>query len=244
MATIRDNPWASGPAEILKHAMSLLETDSDTNRRLAMILTDNAIEQTIKAFLNLPKRITGISISRKRLQEISESFPALLDALEEHASDKLEGIDLGVIEWYHRLRNELYHQGFGLTVERDKVEIYMEHGQILFKNLFGISLFEKEEDKTPLLGRFIELWGRLEVSLTSTLETVTLPSQKHRPIIDIARSLRDGGIITEKEYATIIDLRIVRNLVVHGQQNHQQALTEELVAKLEEIVISLEKIES
>src|SRR5262245_41320584 len=118
-----DPPWASGPGEILRHGLSLLKKDTDANRRLAMIAIDNAVELTIKTYLGLPKRVTGLGISRKDFQEIAESFPALLDALEKHATDKLTGVDLGEVEWYHRLRNQLYHQGNGLTVERTKVEI-------------------------------------------------------------------------------------------------------------------------
>ena len=78
--------------------MALLQEDSDTNRRLAMIAIDNAVELTIKTYLGLPKRVTGLQIPRKAIVEISESFPALLDALEQHASDKLTGLDLGEIE--------------------------------------------------------------------------------------------------------------------------------------------------
>jgi hypothetical protein len=126
-------PWASGPGEILRHALDLLRKDSDVNRRLAMISIDNAVELMIKTYLGLPKRVTGLPITRKEFQEAAESFPALLDALERHSSDKLDGVDLGAIEWYHRLRNELYHQGNGLTVERDKVEVYAELANILFR---------------------------------------------------------------------------------------------------------------
>ena len=102
-----------------------------------MILIDNAVEQAMKTYLSLPKRVSGITISRRQLSELMESFPGLLDAIEQYASDKLTGIDLGAIEWYHRLRNELYHQGFGLTVERNKVEVYAELAQLLYQNLFG-----------------------------------------------------------------------------------------------------------
>jgi len=94
-----DSPWASGPGEILRHGLDLLKKDTDTNRRLAMISIDNAVELTVKTFLGLPKRVTALSISRKEFQEISESFPAMLDALEKYAPDKLTGIDLGEIEW-------------------------------------------------------------------------------------------------------------------------------------------------
>src|SRR2546421_12656763 len=98
-------PWASGPLEILKHGLSLLGQDNDRNRRLALLSIDNSVELMIKTFLGLPKRVTGIFVSRKEFEEISESFPRMLDALEKYAEDRLEGIELGEIEWFHRLRN-------------------------------------------------------------------------------------------------------------------------------------------
>ena len=57
-------PWASGPKEILQHGLSLLHEDNDKNRRLALLSIDNAVELMVKTFLGLPKRITGLSISR------------------------------------------------------------------------------------------------------------------------------------------------------------------------------------
>ena len=88
-------PWASGPGEILEFGISLLSKDTDTNRRLAMILIDNSVELMIKTYLGLPKRITGINLSRTKYDEISQSFPKLLDAVEEHAIAKIVGLDLG-----------------------------------------------------------------------------------------------------------------------------------------------------
>jgi len=96
-------PWATGPGEILKHGLELLKKDTDTNRRLAMISIDNAVELMIKTYLGLPRRVIGLKISRSECQEFSESFPKLLDVLEEYATDKVDGIDLGEIEWYHRI---------------------------------------------------------------------------------------------------------------------------------------------
>lgn len=78
-------PWISGPCERLQHGLSHLHEDSDSNRRLALLSIDNAVELMIKTYLGLPKRITGIQIPRKDFAEISESFPKMLDALEEHA---------------------------------------------------------------------------------------------------------------------------------------------------------------
>ena len=61
-------PWASGPGEILRHGLALLKNDSDTNRRLAMISIDNAVELMIKTYLGLPSRITGLKITRSEYQ--------------------------------------------------------------------------------------------------------------------------------------------------------------------------------
>jgi hypothetical protein len=148
----RNRPWASGAAEILQHGINLLQKDTDTNRRLAMLSIDNAVELMIKTYLGLPRRANGLKISRKELDEIYESFPNLLDALEKHCTTKLEGVELADIDWYHRLRNELYHQGIGLTVERDKVVVYAETAQLLFSRLFG---FDIEIESRPVRTRSV-----------------------------------------------------------------------------------------
>ena len=122
----RETPWVAGPAEILAYAIRLLGEDNDSGRRLAMILADNAVELTIRTFLSLPKRITGVKMARKELQDSAETFPGLLDCVERYAGKQLQGVDLGVIEWHHQLRNQLYHHGNGLTVAADTVHVYVE----------------------------------------------------------------------------------------------------------------------
>jgi hypothetical protein len=63
-----------------------------------MIAIDNAVELD-QDVPGLPKRVTSLQIPRKEFLEMSKSFPALLDALKRHASEKLAGIDLGELEW-------------------------------------------------------------------------------------------------------------------------------------------------
>ena len=91
-----------------------------------MLAIDNAVELMTKAYLGLPKRVTGITLSKRDYDEICESFPRLIETLERVSGNKSEGIDLGAIEWFHRLRNELYHNGNGLTVPQEKVIAYFE----------------------------------------------------------------------------------------------------------------------
>ena len=157
-------PWASGPAEILRHGIGHLEKDSDTDRRLAMISIDNAVELIIKTFLNQPKRApTSLKLTRKQKTEIGEGFLDQLDAVETLAPERPDGIDLAEMEWFHTLRNELYHQGNGLTVERDKVFAYSVVAKLLFRNLFGEPLAVEAspitaEPELSRLERFMEAW--------------------------------------------------------------------------------------
>lgn len=121
-----DGPWSEGPKELLQHAVDHLALDGDFDRRIAMISTDNAVELMIKTYLGLPKqRAKGKEPSRKELDEASNYFPGLLDLIEKYADGKLTGVSLDEIEWYHRIRNQLYHSGNGITVELAKVQTYL-----------------------------------------------------------------------------------------------------------------------
>lgn len=222
-------PWASGPGEILRHGLELLRKDSDTNRRLSMISIDNALELMIKTYLGLPRRITGLSISRKEFQEIAESFPALLDALEKYAGAKLAGIDLGEIEWYHRLRNELYHQGNGLTVERDKIEIYAQLANTLFKNLFGYELVHHITAKSEDLGEFMAAWVAIEQGLRELASQHSLTGQVPTGMIEVMRFLRGAGLLSAEEIREIDELRKIRNEVIHGGASYETALTASVI---------------
>ena len=238
------HPWASGPGEILKHALELLKNDTDSNRRLAMISIDNSVELTIKTFLGLPKRITGLKISRSEYQNFSESYPKLLDALEKYASDKLEGIDLGEIEWYHRLRNQLYHQGNGLTVERDKVEIYAELANILFANLFGFRLTEPKEDETALLGQFMEAWVNFEKALAEAVALVkedTSSRQLSSFPMRMITILENEGVISKFEMKEFNEIRQIRNEAVHGVVNYKESINPEIINRLDAITKELQK---
>jgi hypothetical protein len=233
-------PWSTGPKEILKHAISVLENDSDTNRRISFILIDNAVEQSIKSFLSLPKRVTGISITRKRLNEAYESFPSLLDLFEDVASSKIEDINLGIIEWYHRLRNELYHQGFGLTIEREKVEIYAELATILIKNLFDEMIeLPRLNTNATILGIFLEDWNKLENLILN--EAVEQRLQiRPRISFDAVRFLHDTGFIESDEYYQIIELRELRNAIIHNEESFNEVLNNRVLRQLRELVEKFE----
>ena len=203
--------WASGPGEILRHGIGLLSDDTDTNRRLALISIDNSVELIMQTFIQLPKRITGLDLPRKQRDEICATFLSLLDGIEAHANDKIVGINLGEIEWFHRLRNQLYHEGNGLTVERKKVEIYAELASAFFQSLFGVNLSIPEKGSMHLIGEFIKAFVLIEQSLTNA------PS--YYP------SLTSGSLVNETiknnvlgpvDHKKLDEIRNIRNLVIHS----------------------------
>ena len=227
-------PWANGPGELLKHGLKLLQKDTDSNRRIAMICIDNSIELMMKTFLGLPQRVTGIKISRKDYAEMVENFPKLLDAIEVHASDKIIGIDLGEIEWFHRLRNELYHQGNGLTVDRNNVDVYAEIANLLFLNLFGFKLIEEQEDKTDLLGQFMEAWIKFEKT-TREMSFILDEEEKIRMPMDGLRLIHKHKFLSDTEFRNLEKIRKIRNEVVHGIQGHADLINEQVIGDLEKI---------
>ncbi|KEJ94893.1 hypothetical protein SAMN05444149_10771 [Pseudosulfitobacter pseudonitzschiae] len=227
--------WCTGPAEILKHGFSLLSEDTDSNRRLAMICIDNAVELTAKTFLSLPKRITAVEISRKQRDAYSATFPDLLDGLETHAAAKVIGLNLGEVEWFHRLRNQLYHQGDGLTVERAKVEAYAEIAEQLFNSLFEVSFSFSNTRATTKLGEFFALWIRIEKAIVgrNMLRQGNLDGYAREMLAEPSNSHSENWM----KYRF---LRELRNKVAHGEVAAEEAISDEVIADAEVIADILE----
>jgi hypothetical protein len=225
-------PWTDGPRELLQHAVDHLAEDGDFDRRIAMISIDNAVELMVKTHLGLPRRARGDDgPSRKELQEASESFPALLDLLDKHDSDKITGLNLDDIEWYHRIRNQLYHSGNGITVETSKVEAYLQLAQSLFQNLFGepVPLDASGPLKTKT-GEFLLLWNEFQGELREKLP----PREQGKP-----------AFFWKSEHLKMIDpslpplyeaLSMFRNALVHGVDTPAPEILDTRIRALRELI--------
>jgi hypothetical protein len=202
-----------------------------------MISIDNSVELMMQTFIQLPKRVTGIDISRARRDEICSGFPKLLDGIEEHAGQPVKALDLGVIEWFHRLRNQLYHQGNGLTVERTKVEAYAELAKALFKCLYGIELDVPETKGTEKFGAFLEKWADVEIALQKLN-----PDIRPGNVSANVRSLVQEGRLTSDQGREILELHRLRSELVHGVSEPSKILSKDVLEKLARIsrqVVSL-----
>ena len=212
-------PWTSGPRELLEHAIDHFEQGSAFDYRISFVSIDNSIELMIKTYLGLPKRIRQAQgPSRRKLSDASNSFPELLDLLEEFGSGKIEGIDLGDIEWYHRIRNTLYHDGNGITVDKDKVDSYLQIAVILFNSLFDEE-FNSEAPLEPasVVGEIVLRSSQLEHNL-NILYNEHFPEEGSGtvPILRAVQKLSEKGVLPDKLVNQINESRKIRNEAVHN----------------------------
>jgi len=215
-------PWTSGPRELLEHSIEHFEKGSAFDYRISFISIDNSVELMIKTYLGLPNRIRQCKgPSRRKLSEASNSFPDLLDLLEELFSEKIEGIDLGDIEWYHRIRNTLYHDGNGVTVDKEKVDSYLQISVILFNSLFE----EEFNTDTPIepvsvVGEIVLRSSQLEHNL-NILYKEHFPEEGERrvSILRAVEKLSSKGVLPQKLVNQINESRKVRNEAVHNTGN-------------------------
>ncbi|EKO70226.1 hypothetical protein ACO2J1_07355 [Leptospira interrogans] len=225
-----EKPWTQGSKELLNHAAEHLENKSDFDRRIAFISIDNAVEIIIKSYLSAPKRgkASKKRPSRKELKETENSFPGLLDLLEQYDSDKLTGISLEDIEWYHRLRNELYHSGNGITVELSKVETYFEIASTLFESLFEEKLvLSKQIVYATHVGLFLEKWTQFEHKFRSKL-----PERERE---DTAYDWKRGYLDKKGTSARIAydEVSFFRNNLVHGLFKPSETEITEMLKKID-----------
>jgi len=235
MARTSRPPWVDGPDEILRHAFELLQDDSDSRRRLAMIMVDNAVELALQTYLSLPKRVVKSTPTRKDYEEISRSFPLLVGAIEKYARDRVRGLDLGEIEWFHQLRNELYHRGNGLTIGREKVEVYAQLARLLFESLFDVSFSMPERKRAHLIGEFLAEWIRLESGVVSVAQDNSLLGEKRRGILEAGVFLSGTGLVSKEDVRELERLRKMRNAIVHGELHSAEILTPAVIARIRQL---------
>lgn len=223
--------WIEGPRELLQHAHKHMQSPDDFDNRIAFISIDNAVELAIRTFLSLPKRILKREgPSRKKLGEAENSFPTQLDLLEEYASDLLTEVDLEDIEWYHRMRNQLYHNGNCLTIGLSKVEAYFEIGASLFEKLFD-EKFDRDNafEYQTMYGIFFHKWFLFESSIKEKLRPP--PGEPmHKWIKLFADRLQPGDAVIFRDVFT------TRNELAHYPLADQSSVNfTELLAKLDHL---------
>lgn len=221
-------PWAQGPAEVFRHADDHYRRPDDTDRRLALIGFDNAIEVCVDTFVGLnPRNRGGYQISRNDKTTILWSFHSKVEFLERYAAEKGIAIGEGLIDavvWYHDLRNELYHSGNGMTPERRHLIDAREAARTVFRALFNCEVAASDGPPQPDQAApepppdsganlvFLSTYINFERAIASWFKgskSGYLPQQWSR--------YRDASPWAVQYDALVQEARRIRNEIAHGQ---------------------------
>lgn len=209
-----DKTWTSGAIELLDHASGHIPLETAFDKRIAFISIDNAVEIAIKTYLKLPKQFFGTDApSRKEFDDCNNGFTNYLLLLTKYAEQKLIGIEPGDIEHYHRLRNTLYHDGTGLSVDQKHLDAYFVLAKLLLKRLFNID-FQEVEEHVSLEGVIIN-WNHIEELIAEITEDGGTFKWEEA---------MSKGLLTIELINEISDLRKLRNQIVHSKSIDDQQL--------------------
>lgn len=206
-----EDTWASGALELLKHADSHIELDTAFDSRMAFISIDNSVETSIRVFMSLPEKISGIKFSKRERDEAGNSFPKMVELVFQKAQSKLSGLNDSDIEHYHRIRNQLYHDGTGLGVERRYLAAYRQIAAVLLDNLFGIKAVSREAEAT--LENLILLFNEVEKLVRERFNYSNIDTG-HTFKWEMAMR---AGILEIADINQLVELRMIRNMQVHSK---------------------------
>jgi hypothetical protein len=136
-----DHPWQREPAQLIAYALEHLHREGEFEQRIAFLLLDVGVETLFKTFLTLPDRVTAPETKYHDRKEAAEgSFHKLVSGVQAAAISRLDPVDLNHVEYYHSLRNKLYHHGDGINVAADNAKGYAETAVKLLKALLDVDL--------------------------------------------------------------------------------------------------------
>src|SRR5688572_26428796 len=110
------HPWQVGPTELMEFALERMHKGSDFDRRLAFLILDVGIETLFKTYLTLPDSVTHFQTKRSdRNAAVDGNFHEMLRGVQSADPKKASKFNFAYLEYYHNLRNTLYHQGNQVT---------------------------------------------------------------------------------------------------------------------------------
>jgi len=135
--------WQKAPVKIVCEAVNHASKKSEEDNLIAFLLLDVGAEMILKTYLGLPKKITGATTSEdERYSIIRKGFHDVVEGVK-NSRNGISLKDLARVEFFHGIRNKLYHQGNGLTVQRIHLEEYISVIKVLFKQLLKVDLDEQ-----------------------------------------------------------------------------------------------------
>ena len=184
MKMAETHPWLSGPAELISYALKHFQDkdNKDFNRRIAFLLLDIGVETLFKTFLTLPEDVTHAETEyHRRRKAANGNFHDLIIGIKAAASSRLKDDVLSHIEFYHNIRNNLYHQGSGITVTAENVHGYAKEATYLLKTLLGVDLTDNVVLAPDILKELTNQANKLDSVLNQLPVHVRLVIEKIEP---------------------------------------------------------------
>lgn len=225
-------PWMRGPFELIRHANGHLIDNGDTDRRIALIGFDNAIEVSIDVFVRLhPKLRAGVEIKREEVEQAQRNYHTKIEFLDKHVQARHIALFIPVDEivWFHQLRNELYHSGNGMVPEEHVIAGARTAALAVFRALFGLDVsgllapgsskpehevqrraIQTRNPEMDFLGWFIELEQVVRDALPGGNVRPMAMRQMWQTLVKERPDLADLA-------SEIDELAETRNAIVHGQ---------------------------
>jgi len=180
---LMSRPWQNGPVELISHGIEHMGRDTEFDLRVGFLLLDVGVETLFKTFLQLPDDVTGTKMNYgERVKGSTGNFHELRRAVQSAGAHRLKGVRVEEVEFYHGIRNRLYHQGNGVTVERQNAGSYAGLAIQLLDRLLGVDLGsvvltgeEKKEFEVTVnqkRSRLRELVRSVETNLELTAERI------------------------------------------------------------------------
>jgi len=139
MLTPELHPWQEGPVGLLRFARDTSRSADQLNQLVAFLLLDICVETTMRTFLSLPDGLAPAKIKYFERRKFSEgNFHDLTRGVEAACATPIAATDLHYVKYYHAKRNQLYHQGSGITVASGDVERYTRVAASLLNQLLDV----------------------------------------------------------------------------------------------------------
>jgi len=248
-------PWMHGPFELIRHADGHLIAKGDTDRRIALIGFDNAIEVSIDVFIRLhPKLRRGVEFPKTAVETATRNYHTKIEFLDNYVQTQQIPLSIPVSEivWYHQLRNELYHSGNGMVPERRVIVGARSASLDVFYALFNVDVTGLLADGSPapknkpqqtiiqsqnpameFLRLFIELEKEIRKFAPAQGSRPMPPFQMWQALLKVRTDLED----LEPLFPGLLR---TRNSIVHGTFN--SADEEKLHSRMESLLDIIDRL--
>lgn len=195
-------------------AMTLAGSEADADRRIAYLILDDAVELMLRTYVELPAQFTGIDRAERRALDKAD-FCQLLDTVGSLVEDRLAGLDLREIELMHAARRRLYHEGSGMEIGADRLEVYLALAQLLFRRLFHEEMGLRPPGGPGPGTLFLERWAELEQASLALIASLEEGAPPPLTFGQLTRGLVRVGVMSGHALAEAEALRSLRHQYVH-----------------------------